>query len=372
MMRRLSTVVALLCATTVPLTAQYRPTWENHFEATDRNTENNLVMTAIGSIDGIRCDSAFEIGVFIDDVCRLTVPLSSTSDFYAKHGYYSRMVIRANADETIRFRFYDHRNKAEVKAEVCPQEIPFVADAQYGSFNTELYELAFERSTTHRTTLLLDDTTDLPFTDKQYSITSTGIACSYTRKACMDGSYESVVLPFDADVTELSALGFVFEKFEGLTNNTLHFVGLSKGERLYAGISYIYRYAGTPSDGHMTITFCGMQQQVSDAIHEISGWTGTFVTTSGSDTTGKYLLSPQGDKIQEVGSGASLSPYHAYLSLPHDADAATYTAVHREAGIKHPESEVQRLGTIYDLQGRKVTIPTHGIYIKNGRAVVIK
>ena len=373
-MRRLFTVVALLCATTISLTAQYRPTWEAHFEATDRNTENNLVMTVSGSIDGVRCDSAFEIGVFINDVCRLTVPFSSTPDLYAKHGFYARMVIKGETGETIRFRLYDHRNKVEVEAEDCPQEITFVADVQYGSFNTGLYELTFERSTTHRTTLVLNDDIDLPFTGKQYGITSEGIACEYTREVFLDGRYESVVLPFDADITDIVALGFTFEKFERIVGNTIQFVELDEDEPLRAGIPYIFRYTGITSSDHMTIAFSCMQQQVSDAISKISEWTGTFVTMKGSDIEGKYLLNLHGDRIQEVENETLLAPYQAYFNLPKGSNATTYSVEHGNLSTQINISDigVYSSDTFHDLQGRKITTPTCGIYIKNGRNVIIK
>lgn len=43
-----------------------------------------------------------------------------------------------------------------------------------------------------------------------------------------------------------------------------------------------------------------------------------------------------------------------------------------ETGIENPEFKVQNSEIIYDLQGRKVTNPVRGIYIKDGRKVAIK
>mgnify|MGYP003515909037 FL=1 len=86
-MKRLFSVVALLCATTVSLQAQ-TPDWynngDNYFKAVGKNTENNFTMTVMGSIDGLRCDDAFEIGVFCGEECRLSEPFYSTSPIFEK------------------------------------------------------------------------------------------------------------------------------------------------------------------------------------------------------------------------------------------------------------------------------------------------
>ena len=41
-----------------------------------------------------------------------------------------------------------------------------------------------------------------------------------------------------------------------------------------------------------------------------------------------------------------------------------------ETAITDIEAQAEQDNTIYDLMGRKVTTPTHGIYIKNGKKVV--
>ena len=41
-----------------------------------------------------------------------------------------------------------------------------------------------------------------------------------------------------------------------------------------------------------------------------------------------------------------------------------------ETAITDIEAQAEQDNTIYDLMGRKVTTPTHGIYIQNGKKVV--
>ncbi|MBO7273018.1 MAG: hypothetical protein J6U89_09140 [Bacteroidaceae bacterium] len=276
MIKKLLTVVVLLCTTTISLNAQdFNPDWykkgNNYFKAVFKNTEGNFTMDVIGTIDGERCDSAYEIGVFCGDECRLSMPYSSTAIMYEYFGFYSALTINGVSGENFSFRLYDHRNNVEVGALARPNELPYVADKHYGSFNNGLYDLAFSGSTTHRAVLEIDDTTDLPFSGTQYSITADGIECSYTRNAYLDGGYETIVLPFDADISAIKEAGFVFEKFEGFGENTIKFVELAEDENLQAGVPYLFRYSGTPSAGRKEIEFVAAMSKVEDKITRCKG-----------------------------------------------------------------------------------------------------
>lgn len=377
MIKRLFTIVALMCATIVSLTAQnVYPSWHKnnafHFTKKKLTTQSNFTMMVIGTIDGERCDSAFEIGVFCGDEYR------EVKAFYANKkkpaiGHFSTLVINGVEGESFGFRIYDHRNNVEVEATICPQEISFVADAEYGSTNS-FYELAFNNSTTHRVALAIDDATDLPYTGKQYSITADGIACSYTRNAYLDGGYETIVLPFDADISDIKATGFVFEKFEGFGDNTIKFVELANDENLKAGIPYLFRYAGEPNDERMEIEFTANVQQAAGEVTVQEGWTGTFKAMDGNAIAGKYILNVEGNKMQKAGNGASLAPYHCYLELPAGTNASSLSVSHREntTDITDIDSE-EKPGDIFDLQGRKLdSMPQSGIVIKNNKKIYIR
>ena len=379
MIRKLFTVVAFLCATTVSLYAQ-TPDWyengENYFKAVNKNTADNFTMTVMGTIDGVRCDDAFEIGVFCGEECRLSQPFYSTSPVFEYFGYFSMLTVRGEKGETFSFRLYDHRNQVEVEVANPPQLIDFKADASYGSFNNGLYDLAFNGSTTHRAVLKIDDDTNLPFSGTQYSITADGIACSYTRNAYLDGGYETIVLPFDADISKIKTLGFVFEKFEGFGDNTIKFVELAEDEDLQAGVAYIFRYAGAASDGRKEIVFTAKMDQMSDELKAHNGWAGTFKAMDGSELKGKYILNVDGDKMQRAGSGASLPPYHAYLELPAEVNIMALSVSHRGAG---DVTEIERLQVdyssedVFDIQGRKLkNASMKGIVISNNKKYYIK
>lgn len=380
MLKKLFTVVALLCATTVILQAQnVNPSWSKnndfHFNAINRNTEGNFQMTVKVTIDEVRCDSAFEIGVFCEDECVLAKALMTNEKLFDIHYFYSQYVVNGEKGEKYNFRLYDHRNNVEVLSADVPDEVEFSNDAILGSLNDGLYELAFRNSSTHRASLQLDDETNLPYSGTQYSITADGIACSYTRDAYLDGGYETIVLPFDAEIKGMKAAGFVFEKLETITETSIRFVELEEDEILKAGVAYIFRYAGTPSDDRKELTFTGRQNKITDALVNNDGWTGTFSAMDGSQIEGKYILNISGTMMQKAGSGASLSPYHAYFEAPQGVNMSRMVVTHN--GITTDIESISGNGNddsrTFDLSGRDVNT-THykGIVISNRKKVFVK
>ena len=382
MIKKLFTIVALLCATMVSLTAQnIYPDWyknkKNYYTAIKVPSAYSMTLTANGSIDGVRCDDAYELGIFCkeEDECRSSVPFYADGDFFDVLGYLSMSQVFGVSGETFYFRLYDHRNQVEVKAEITPDDIPFANEAILGNLDN-LYELAFNNSTTHRGSLIVNDATDLPFTGKQYSITADGIACSYTRNAYLDGGYETIVLPFDADITLVKADGFVFEKFEGFGENTIKFVELDEGDNLKAGVPYIFRYSGTPSNDRKEIVFSGSPQQVNDAIVTNEGWTGTFKRMAGSEIEGHYILNIEGSMMQMASEEAWLDPYHAYLDLPESIDVSTLSVSHRSATTNVDEVLQENVcdeEIMFDLSGKRVKNPSVGdVIIKNNKKIYIR
>jgi hypothetical protein len=365
----------LIAQTTNP----YAPKWTKngfYYTANAESTENTLTISAKAFIDGEPCDSAYEIGVFVGDRCVVRNNIYSSTTFYERHGYYTTLNVKANRNEILSFRIYDHRNNVEVAVNEPPATIKFTADANYGSIANELYEITFNKSTSHRAEALeLTDATDLPFEGNQYSITADGIACSYTRNAYLDGGYETIVLPFDAEIEEMKAAGFVFEKLETITETSIRFVELEEDEILKAGVAYIFRYAGTPSDDRMEVTFTGRQNKITDALVNNDGWTGTFSAMDGSQIAGKYILNISGSMMQKAGSGASLSPYHAYFEAPQGVNMSRMVVTHN--GITTDIESISGNGNddsrTFDLSGRAVNT-THykGIVISNRKKVFVK
>ena len=71
---------------------------------------------------------------------------------------------------------------------------------------------------------------------------------------------------------------------------------------------------------------------------------------------------------------AERNPFHAYLTLPATADVSKVRVriVTRGDENDGETTDIDPSTLIYDLQGRRVAHPAKGIYIVNGRKVVIK
>ena len=96
---------------------------------------------------------------------------------------------------------------------------------------------------------------------------------------------------------------------------------------------------------------------------------------SGNEVAGKYILNLTGDKMQKAGSGASLAPYHACLTLPEHLNTAMLTVVHSRVttGIDKLQQHGDGAEIIYDLSGRIIKeLPRSGMIIKNQKKIYVK
>jgi len=94
-----------------------------------------------------------------------------------------------------------------------------------------------------------------------------------------------------------------------------------------------------------------------------------------------YILAKKNNKLgfYAVSDGSTLSACKAYLplpttQLPSGTGARQLTMVFDDetTGIQQIQSDVKSNGDYYDLKGRRVSTPTRGLYIVNGKKVVIK
>ena len=103
----------------------------------------------------------------------------------------------------------------------------------------------------------------------------------------------------------------------------------------------------------------------------LSATTGSYVNyvlSSGSNGTGFYRV-PAG--------GTTLSAGHAYLQIPAETAAGSraLTISFDDEDEATAISDVKRQdaeSAVYDLQGRRVEQPRNGLYIRNGKKVIIK
>ncbi len=91
-----------------------------------------------------------------------------------------------------------------------------------------------------------------------------------------------------------------------------------------------------------------------------------------------YVLAEKNDKIgfYKLGNGVIVPAGKCYLEIKKSTSAPDYLAFYfgdETTGINDVRSKVADVrGEVYDLQGRKVAQPTKGLYIVNGKKIVIK
>ncbi len=206
---------------------------------------------------------------------------------------------------------------------------------------------------------------------------------SYSRAAYTDGMWETLCLPFPAEVPQ----GFLAERLTGLDDGMLHFVPT---DILPAYVPVILRSTAssagkTASYGTESTTFSvtttGGTLQPGTQFSE-HGFTGTFVPLSiTAASEGLYLLNATGDTFVLAGEGSSLKPFRAGIRLA--PSARSLQIVHGDTpatGLSPAPAELCST-PCYTLDGRRVRIrlspENHhslppGIYITGGKRIIIK
>ena len=88
-----------------------------------------------------------------------------------------------------------------------------------------------------------------------------------------------------------------------------------------------------------------------------------YVLNKGTNGVGFYKLS----------SGGTIGANKAYLTYSSASQARSFFGFDETTGIEMPTAEViDADAVVYDLQGRRVSQPTKGLYIVNGKKVIIK
>ena len=107
-------------------------------------------------------------------------------------------------------------------------------------------------------------------------------------------------------------------------------------------------------------------------------WVGSFVNevpTGDYASTTNYGITTDGASFAQMGDGVKTTYYRAFLAdnrAGSSARALTLSFGDETTGIQNAMSESQQTDEVYDLQGRLVKTPTKGIYVKNGKKMIIK
>ncbi len=191
-----------------------------------------------------------------------------------------------------------------------------------------------------------------------------------------DAGWGTLILPFDVDDEDvLSGLTlYAGSALELSSDGTTLTVG-DASETIAANTPYLV------SGSEKTYEFTGVATNTQDS-YQVGMLVGTLVDLSqdaglSSDGT-EYVLQNHEDDgeglafypITSESTGVTLSANHCYLTT-----TANVSALHlpgMATAIEAVESETLANGAIYDLSGRRVSKAVKGVYIQNGKKVLVK
>ena len=208
--------------------------------------------------------------------------------------------------------------------------------------------------------LLLDD-------GKNFEIPSdfTAVKVAQKREYTADKN-STVCLPYALDETQASALGTFYEP-TAIASGTVTMTSVTKTE---ANVPYMLKAKGTKVSAEMVEVKKPTGALAGTEIRFVGTYSGT--TLSHTDTKQYYCFTTDGTFIHVETDDVHVKPFRAYIALDSalgrslDIDFGDGTT-----GIKNLKVGVQD-NVYYDLQGRRVLYPKKGIYIQNGKKVIIK
>lgn len=219
--------------------------------------------------------------------------------------------------------------------------------------------------------LLLDDS-------KNFEIPSdfTAVKASLSRDFTSEiGKNCTVYLPFALDAEQASSLG-TFYSLSSVGEGSVTMESVTETE---ANMAYMFK----PASSLTNITASMVELKTGASVPIIGAkmmFVGTYkrIINLVSTTEKQYycFMSTGSDagKFVHVTSAVNISPFRAYMELVSGASLGRSLDIDfgdGTTGIKNLKVGVED-NVYYDLQGRRVLYPKKGIYIQNGKKVIIK
>ena len=220
---------------------------------------------------------------------------------------------------------------------------------------------------------------------------------SYTRNF-KNTNWQALYVPFEIPVTEELLADFEVADIndvrqydrndDGVKDETVIEAFKVTSGTLEANYPYLIR---AKEAGEKTITVPDATLYASEensidcsSVHEKYTFTGTYKRMSSDALVGCYALS--GGLWSPVADGTSLGAFRFYLKIDSRNGGSNNVANARSirmrfvgddedeetTGIDNSQTTIGNSQVVYDLQGRRVDNPTKGVYIVNGKKVILK
>ena len=181
----------------------------------------------------------------------------------------------------------------------------------------------------------------------------------YTRDVTAD-NWGTLCLPYNANVE-----GATLYTFEGVDNTTTPTTAyFETAASVEGGKPYFFKATGTT----LTATYTSSSAQAASSVN---GAVGTLENIS--VTEGMYLLS--NGQLVKCGTGCTLAANRAYIDM---SEASVYGgggAVKMQFDVTDGVATLrdgETMDEVFDLSGRRVVKPTKGLYIVNGKKILVK
>jgi hypothetical protein len=204
----------------------------------------------------------------------------------------------------------------------------------------------------------------------------TAVKASLNRDFTSDlGKNCTVCVPFALDNTQAAELG-TFYTLSAHSGNT---ITMERVDATEANKAYMFKPAKETFSAEMVDV--KKADPVRTTVSSLS-FLGTYQQIPALNSTANFVYycfmqdGPQAGKFVKITSDVTVNPFRAYMELP--ASESLARALYLDfgeggaTGIGKIDNGKMTIDTYHDLQGRRVLHPKKGLYILNGKKVIIK
>lgn len=184
--------------------------------------------------------------------------------------------------------------------------------------------------------------------------------------------WNTISLPFAVD--DLSVFGEGAKAYEltGYNNGALSFGPVTA---LKAGSPHVL-YVETTAEANGNFKFKGVDITATEPAtvgFNDAKFVATYAPMAAGTMTGKYGVVPSTGKIQKGGANATMKGFRAYFELPAGTNGARMIIDGEDVtAISSIITDAENGNAIYNLNGQRVNAATKGVYIINGKKMIIK
>lgn len=183
--------------------------------------------------------------------------------------------------------------------------------------------------------------------------------------------WNTIALPFAVDDLSVFGEGAKAYKLTSYNDGALSFEPITA---LESGMPYVL-YVETAAEANGNFNFKGVDITATEptAVEFNSAkFEPTYAPMAAGTMTGKYGIVPTTGKIQKGSANATMKGFRAYFELPTGANARMIIDGEDVTAISSIITDAENGNAIYNLNGQRVNASTKGVYIINGKKMIIK